>query len=261
MIPNKNTNICFKILLVISVFMTFFLIPSCTKEKMPFDDPSFKYETDSVKDIDGNVYKTVKIGDQWWMAENLRVRHYRNNVPVGYNQSMPDSQWMKLQTGAYCYLYNSPVPYNGMLYNWQAVNGTNGIAPDGWHVPTNDDWIKLEIFLGMNSDVAGIIGWRGTHEGEKMKSPITEYLGWKIDQNMNNSNESGFAALPGGCRLYNGLYIDKDPSFTGFWWSSSEYGTDQAWYRHLDYKNGGVFRYYAPKSSGYSIRCVKNSQN
>jgi uncharacterized protein (TIGR02145 family) len=245
---------------IINTLLIFLILSAaCEKEKMPHKDPAYVFETDSVKDIDGNVYKTVKIGDQWWMAENLRAKHYRTGTPIAYNQSQADSLWMNLKIGSFCYLYNSSIPYNGPLYNWYAVNNPDEIAPEGWHIPTDDDWKKLEIFLGMNSEKADLITWRGTNEGEKLKSPRTKTLGWKIDQNINNSNESGFSALPGGCRLYNGLYIDNDPSCTGFWWSSSEIATNKAWYRYLDYKSGGIFRDYAQKSSGFSIRCVKDN--
>jgi uncharacterized protein (TIGR02145 family) len=243
---------------IFMLLFTLLLWVACEKEKMPFKDLDYSYETDSVTDVDGNVYKTVKIGDQWWMAENLRVIHYRDLSSIFYDQSMTDKDWADLTKGAYCYLYNGSTPYNGLLYNWYAISNSNGIAPEGWHIPTDDDWKELERFLGMTVDTSNLIGWRGTHEGEKLKSPKTETQLWIIDQNIHNTNESGFTAFPGGCRLLNGIYVDAGPNSTAFWWTSSEAGSDQAWYRYLDYQYAGVFRYYASKASGFSIRCVKD---
>ena len=223
---------------------------------MPLKQEIYVFETDSIIDIDGNVYKTVKIGDQWWMAENLKVRHYRNNTSIYYNSSMTGSIWASLNTGAYCYL-NDREQFNGNLYNWYAVNNTNGLAPEGWRIPTDEDWKKLEIFVGMNPDTVGMTGWRGRHEGEKLKARLRESYYWTLDISINNTDESGFSALPGGIRLYDGSFGDALQNNTGFWWSSTEIENGQIWYRYLDYKYGGVFRYYTHKSSGLSVRCIK----
>lgn len=244
---------------ILMILISLFSAAACEKERMPSRDPDFSFETDSLTDVDGNVYRTVKIGDQWWMAENLSVIHYRNNIPIYYDQSMPDSEWAALTKGTYCYLYNGSTPFNGILYNWRVINNPNEIAPEGWHVPSDDDWKELEMYLGMTSDTANLVGWRGTHEGEKLKSPKSETRAWTIDQDIHNTNESGFTAFPGGCRLLVGLYTDAGPNSTGFWWTSSEVGDNQAWYRYLDYQYSGVFRYYTSKSSGFSIRCVKDN--
>jgi uncharacterized protein (TIGR02145 family) len=244
---------------VISLCLVLICCLSCEKEKMPFEQIIYEFEYDSIKDVEGNTYKTVKIGDQWWMAENLKVGHYRNNVPLFYDQSLTDSEWASLKQGAFCNLYNSSLPYNGVLYNWYAVINTNGIAPEGWHIPTDADWKKLEQFVGMNDGVAEMIGWRGTDEGEKLKSPKGKTFAWRIDPNINNTNQSGFTAFPGGCRLFNGNYGDSGQNSTGFWWTSSEHDNDQAWYRYLDYRYKGIFRYYCPKECGYSVRCVKDN--
>lgn len=232
---------------------------------MPSKSLIYSFETDSITDVDGNVYKTVRIGDQWWMTENLKVAHYRNGIPVFYSQRLTNKEWEELEKGAFCYLNNSSIPYNGLLYNWYAIVDKNGISPEGWRVPTDDDWKELEQFLGMNPDTIDLTGWRGTHEGEKLKSPSTKNTSifWTIDQSIKNTNESGFSAMPGGFRLFNGSYGHSGPNSTGtstgFWWSSSVNGNGQVWYRYLDYKYGGVFRFYAPKSSGFSIRCVKDN--
>jgi len=224
---------------------------------MPVNDPVYTYETDSIIDIDGNVYKTVRIGDQWWMAENLRVKKYRNGTNIYYNASMTPTEWAGLTTGAYCNLNDSHIPANGSLYNWYAIVHPGGLAPEGWRIPTDEDWKKLERFIGMHADTINLSGWRGTHEGEKLKSRISEKFSWKLDPNMNHTNQYGFTAFPGGLRLFNGSFGESGGS-AGFWWSSTEAGNGNAWYRYLDYRVGGVFRYFAPKASGYSIRCVKD---
>jgi uncharacterized protein (TIGR02145 family) len=145
-----------------------------------------------------------------------------------------------------------------MLYNWYVISDTNGITPEGWRIPTDEDWKKLESYVGMSTDMLNTIGWRGTHEGEKLKSPSNSTMAWTLDQDIHNTNESGFTAFPAGCRLFDGSFVDSGPNSTGFWWTSSESDNNQAWYRYLDYKHAGIFRHYAPKACGLSIRCVKD---
>jgi uncharacterized protein (TIGR02145 family) len=232
---------------------------------MPLEDPIPPAETDSIFDFEGNVYKTVRIGDQWWMAENLRSKYYRDGSPLYYNQSMPDSLWGKLTIGAFCNSGGGYVSFNGLLYNWHAVSNPSGLAPEGWHIPTDDDWKQLEISLGMSEAASDLTGWRGTREGEKMKAPKkTDDLYWAPSENVYNSNESGFSALPGGCRLFDGTWGDINlmnyKYMKGFWWSSSGDVSGGAWYRYLDYKYSNIFRYYADKSYGFSIRCVKDQK-
>ena len=119
-----------------------FLGTGCIKE----DDN--KPETGTVTDIDGNTYVTVKIGEQWWMAENLKVTHYRNGDSIP--NITADIQWAALDTGAWCSYDNNPdnVNHYGRLYNWYAVTDSRNIAPAGWHVATNDEWIALITILG-----------------------------------------------------------------------------------------------------------------
>ena len=147
----------------------------------------------NVTDIDGNVYQTVKIGDQWWMAENLKVIHYQNGD--GITKLPNNTVWSTYGEGAYCNYDNndSNADIYGSLYNWYAVNDSRNIAPDGWHVPTDEEWKELEMFLGMSQSEANGTGWRGTDEGSKLKATS----GWS---GFNGTNESGFSALPGGSR-------------------------------------------------------------
>jgi uncharacterized protein (TIGR02145 family) len=135
-------------------------------------------------DIDGNEYHTVIIGGQEWMVENLRVTPYRNGDPIP-NVSDTTS-WRALTTGAYCSYDNDPScsAMYGNLYNWYAVNDFRQIAPEGWHVPTYEEWIVLETHLGGD-----------TIAGGKLKESGTEH--WRAP-NVGGTNESGFSALPGG---------------------------------------------------------------
>ena len=246
--------------IVMDFFFILALADSCNK-----DSASVTIETGSVTDTDGNVYKTVKIGRQWWMAENLKVKRYRNGDSVFYIGVTLDSAiWNKNKTGAY-YIYDSRDTashnYNGkifgFLYNWYAISNQKNIAPAGWHVPTDDEWKQLEIYMGMGNDDADKVNWRGTKEGDKLK---IQSGGWTIPTDQYNvwgTNESGFSAIGGGCVMFNGVFGIPGANYEGFWWTASEQDTG-AWYRYLDYNKANIFRFYGPKSYGFSVRCVKD---
>ncbi len=207
-------------------------------------------ETGTMTDIEGNVYKTVKIGNQWWMAENLKVTKYKNGVLVTDGQNF--SGWGN-GAEAFCIYDNSTV---GNLYNFYAVNNSNGLAPEGWHMPTDEEWKELEKTLGMMQSEADKSGWRGTDQAEKMK--IEELKGWERYADLWPLNTSGFSATAGGCRLYDDTWGSPGLFSVGFWWTINENSTEDAWYRHLDYKKNNVFRYYGNKNYGFSVRCVKD---
>ena len=161
----------------------------------PGPEPICGPETGTVTDIDGNTYQTVKIGDQWWMAENLKVTCYRNGDAI---PNITDgTTWASLSTGAYCEYNNdiNNVATYGRLYNWYAVTDSRNIAPAGWHVPSDAEWKQLEMYLGMSQSEADATGWRGTDEGGKLKEVGTMH--WN-SPNTGATNESGFTALPGG---------------------------------------------------------------
>jgi uncharacterized protein (TIGR02145 family) len=192
------------------------------------------------------------------MAENLRVTKYRNgNSLFTLQASETDSAWGQKTKGYYCMFYNNSdnkTKY-GLLYNWYAVNDTSRIAPAGWHVPSDAEWKELERYLGM-SDVDAV-NWRGGHEGDKLK--VQSPTDWTTYGNIWSTNESGFSALAGSCRLFNGTWGYPATGGTGFWWCSDVHtANNQPWYRYLDYKKSGVFRYYGIKTYGMSIRCVKD---
>jgi len=211
--------------------------------------------TGTVSDFDGNVYQTIKIGDQWWMAENLKATHYRNGDPISH---IPDSAtWVNLSTGAYCNYDNNEenVPVFGRLYNWFAVDDSRSIAPEGWHVPTDAEWKQLEMFLGMPQAEADGLDWRGTNEGGKLKDTGTVY--WD-NPNSGATNESGFTALPGVYRHDNGSFLHAWGWYAAFW-SSTIAGDYSAWYRQLYYQYAQVRRNSIHCRYGYSIRCIQNT--
>lgn len=214
-----------------------------------------KKDSNDLIDIDGNIYKTVKIGNQIWMAENLNVDHFRNGDPI--TELKKDDDWDKAgdeERPACCYYKNDPKNGKkyGRLYNWYAVNDPRGLAPEGWHVPTDEEWKELEMYLGMSQSSANDIDYRGLDEGDKLKATS----GWK--ENGNGTNESGFFALPGGERKFDG-YFDTLGAIATFW-SSTEENTSPifAWPRSLNYLYSGVDRNISNKPSGYSIRLVRD---
>ena len=209
----------------------------------------------TVTDIDGNVYQTIIIGTQEWMAENLKVTHYRDGeaIPTGHS----NSEWSNLSTGAYCAYDNneSNADTYGYLYNWYAVDDSRNIAPEGWHVPTDDEIKQLEMHLGMSQSEADDTGYRGTNEGSKLAGRADIW----IDGNLENNSEfgtSGFTALPGGYRYTNGYYYGM--GYFGYFWSSTEDTSYCAWARILGFNNSGVYRYNYAKQSGFSVRCLRD---
>jgi uncharacterized protein (TIGR02145 family) len=212
-------------------------------------------EYSSVTDIDGNIYKTVKIANQWWMAENLKVTKYQDGSPIINVPKFQDATWDTTHSGARC-LYDDNVTAPGLLYNWSAVTDGRRIAPVGWHVPSDEEWKTLEESIGMPVSEANKTSWRGTNEAEKLK--IEAPKGWTTYSSIWGTNESGFAALAGSCRLSNGTWGDPGLFSTGFWWSATPYQGGQAWYRYLDYKNANIFRSHVLQNYGCSIRCVKD---
>lgn len=205
-----------------------------------------------VTDYDGNVYKTVTIGTQEWMAENLNVEHYRNGDVIPQVQD-PD-EWINLTTGAWCY-YENNSDYEktyGKLYNWYAVNDPRGLAPEGWRIPSDEEWTQLTDFLGgitKDTNEYGDEYWIIKEVGNKLK--VTTL--WS-QSNEGTTNESGFTAFPGGERAEFGLFncIDNDSWF----WSSSQNYESLAWSRFLT--GSDVVRNSFYKGNGLSVRCVKD---
>ncbi len=217
------------------------------------DDPtsSEEIETGTVTDIDGNVYQAIRIGNQWWMAENLKVVHYLSGEAIV--NVTEDTIWNNLTTSAYCNYNNSidTAAIYGRLYNWYAVVDSRRIAPSGWHVATDEEWQTLVDYLGGENVAGGKLKTTGTvEEGSGLwHNPDFEHP--------EATNESGFSALPSGIRGYTGSTF----TFLGYsalFWSSTEYGSDLAWLRALNYGHSKVYRHSYSKQQGYSVRCVKD---
>jgi len=198
----------------------------------------------SVVDVDGNVYNTIKIGTQVWMKENLKVVHYRDGSPI---PDITDSaQWANDQIGAYCNFNNdlSFVSTYGRLYNWYAVNSFHNIAPTGWHVPTEAEWIVLTTYLGGDTLAA-----------EKMKEAGN--IHWIFFHDIVTTNASGFTALPAASRSYDGPFLGYVGLHCQFW-SSTEYDSGNAWSLLMTNFQSKVYYGYSNKKLGLSIRCVKD---
>jgi len=208
--------------------------------------------TGTVIDIDGNEYKTIKIGDQEWMAENLKVTRYRNGDPIP--KVINHSEWISNEPriGKYCSYDNddSNISTYGLLYNYGVVY-YDDIAPVGWHVPTDEDWKELEMSLGMSESEADSKGWRGTVEGGKLKATGTTY--WNTP-NEGATNVSSFSAVPGGFR--DAVYgsFNNIGSWSFFW----SYTDCEIWSRALYHSHAEINRLYWGGSYGFSIRCIKD---
>ena len=210
--------------------------------------------TGTVTDVDGNIYSTIGIGSQLWMAENLKTTKYSNGTDIPLITD--NTTWAELTTPGYCWYDNDQATYGetyGALYNWFTVEAGN-LCPTGWHVPTDEEWKTLEMYLGMSQEEAELQGWRGTDEGGKLKETGTTH--WN-SPNTGATNESGFTALPGGLRYYGGSFhaIGND----GLWWSASEDGTGSAGFRNVYYDDSGVNRGYGDdEENGFSVRCLRD---
>lgn len=226
--------------------------------------------TGTVTDIDGNVYKTVRIGTQWWMAENLRVTHYRdgNGIQAAaaggqpwmagnliathhpYGDEIPlvtdNAAWSTLTTGAYCIYDNneSNAQIYGNLYNWYAVADSREIAPVGWHVPIDAEWQILVDIVGGDLIAGGALKEAGTAH---WISPNT------------GTNEFGFTALPGGYRIIDGTY--RRLGTNALFWSCTEDPEGFmpfAWYRSLFNNTSRINHLSDSKNIGMSVRCVRD---
>ena len=210
-------------------------------------------ETNTLLDPrDSAVYQTVKIGEQVWMAENLAYLPYVTPAtdisptePYIYVYGYRGSSTEEARAGNYFKDY-------GVLYNWTAANN---VCPEGWHLPSDEEWKKLEIYLGMNPSQADEFGWRGSNQGALLKETGTDH--WYSPNNQ-ASNTSGFTATPGG-------YFSEGSHYTwegvfGKWWTSTEYGDEgeTAWHRVLHFTTNQVYRSANFREHGYSVRCVKD---
>lgn len=229
--------------------IVFTLTTGCNPENLP-DGSS----VGTVKDKDGNVYNTVKIGTQVWMVENLKTTTYNDGTAIQLVTDFP--AWRNLSTPGYCWFNNNSTYKNkyGALYNWYAV-GTGKLAPTGWHVPTEAEWEKL------NNYVTSKFGNSGA---AKALAATTDWNAWSdvgsIGNDLSKNNSTGFSALPGGYRFYNDVQGFGNFGDGGRWWSSSA-SNIAAWDWELFcdftilYGGGDA---YMEKQNGLSVRCVKD---
>lgn len=235
---------------IVIIFLCFTIATGCRKEEIKQKKTN---ETGTVTDISGKVYKTVKIGNAWWMAENLAVKVYNDSTPIiEVNLSDNDTVWANKTVGAYSNVEDNSLRF-GLNYNWYALANPKKIAPVGWHIPSDQEWKDLERELGMSSTEVDKTSWRGTNERDKLIEKKS--IAWGGDENnLIGNNESGFTALTATCRLFNGA---DGESRSAFWWSSTLNG-NEAWYRNITSNHTNIFRYHAYKTYGFSVRCVKD---
>jgi uncharacterized protein (TIGR02145 family) len=258
----KNTLMKNKTILVtIAMLMVAISAASQIKAKQPLPDPPPPTETDSAKTnnradtvktedlLDFSRFevkssspkKTITIGTQTWLAENLNAGSFRNGDPIP--EVTTKEEWAKAgKEGkpAWCYYNNDPANEKkyGKLYNWFALTDQRGLAPTDWHVPSEEEWKLLLSYLGKDA-------------GRKMRT-VSD---WK-SANDNGTNESGFAALPGGCRFGDGDFSENNGS-NGFWWSSTEFLTTRTGYGfNIEYY--GAVSKHLYDDDGLSVRCVKD---
>ena len=219
----------------------------------------------SVIDIDGNEYETVKIGDQCWFAENLKVSRYRDGTEIPRIEDHDD--WWDLDEGARTVYDHKSIPDHeefyvdseeemfemfGYLYNFDAVIDERGLCPEGWTVPSDEDWKDLEIELGMDEDETEGYWYRGDDEGDKLKG------GEGLWDNSEEYGSTGFNALPGGYRRNYGDYgnIGTNANF----WTSTD-SNSKAIRRNLYWENSEIYRIRTSQGNGLSVRCLKDNQD
>ncbi len=212
----------------------------------------------TITDIDGNTYNTVQIGDQCWMKENLKTTTYHNGTQISNVQDADD--WGDLTTGAYVW-YDNDISWKnsyGALYNWHTTVDANGLCPIGWHMPTNDEWTTLTDFIGGTSQPYG----NKLKSCRQVYSPLgggcntTEHPRWNEHNTHYGTDNYGFSGLPGGYRKTNGSFYSI--GIYGFWWSSTEDSSGDAWYLGLGYLYGDVGVIHYKKRRGRSVRCLKD---
>lgn len=217
---------------------------SCTKENnnirpFPTTDKSLTQTiTTDINSAESNA--SIIIGTQRWMTKDLNLSHYRNGDQIP--EVKDQTAWSNLTTGAWCW-YNNDSSIRVRLYNWYAVNDPRGLAPAGWHVPSDAEWTTLSTFLG-GEFVAG---------GKMKEAGLSHWLAPNTDA----TNSSGFTGLPGGYRGNNSAKF-KGIGAAGYWFSSTQYNKRNAWSRNLYGANGSVSRGFSDKQVGFTIRCLKD---
>jgi len=227
-----KARIYFNLFIVVVLFFLF----GCSKS-----DTTTTIQYGSVSDFEGNAYKTVAIGSQVWMAENLRSEKLNNGTAIPLVTD--NSTWANMTTSAYSFYSNDSVSYKnnyGVLYNWYTVQ-TGRLCPSGWHVPSDEEFTTLNTTLGVDSLAGGML---------KLNT------GYWYAPNTYATNSTGFTAISSGYRNYNGAFNSSEGYLAAFW-STTEYSS-YARYIYLNYNSGAIGRNYADKEYGLSVRCIKD---
>lgn len=226
-------------------------------------------ELGTVIDYEGNKYRTIKLGEQWWMVNNLKTTHYPDGSEIPVVESVSVWEALGYEEIACCFYdngKNNEARIYGALYTWPAVmkgqpssdmnpSGVQGVCPDGWHVPSDSEWKELEMFLGMSEAATDSIGFRGSNQGSMLASSASFWQDGYLDSNP-AFGMTGFHAQPGGGRRYDGTFGHKGDNAN--FWTATEYSNIRAWGRHIYAQYSSVHRYRNAKSDGFSVRCVKD---
>lgn len=212
-----------------------------------------------VIDIDNNTYQTAWINNKCWMAENLKVTRYSDNTEIAFPGANEDL-WQNNTTGAYAW-YNNQISNKdlyGALYNWFAVTNAKGLCPEGWHIPTQEEWVELENFIPEPIQQKG----NKLKSCRQVNSPLggdcntDEHPRWDQHNTHFGTDVYGFSALPGG-RRESGGNTNQLGSFC-WWWSSTFLSETHAYSRYLSNGSGGYNDFSMLKNFGFSVRCVKD---
>ncbi len=257
----KGINL--KILSLLLIGSCLLIVSSCKKEDdpAPIEQPDvIIYDTivappNMVYDASGNLYSTVVIGDQRWMRENLRTSHFNNGDPIPYVPAV--TEWSAMSSAAWSY-YDNDAAYGeiyGKLYNWYTVSDPRNVCPAGWHVPTDEEWMELEVTLGVPEAELTMTTPRGVAEnaGGKMKSTLL----WD-SPNTGADNSAGFLGYPAGTRGVSGDFVNLGTRAK--WWTASPAPIlqDQAIDHQLWWNSAGIYRLTNIRRAGSSIRCVQD---
>mgnify|MGYP001378082244 CR=1 FL=1 len=217
----------------------------------------------AVEDIDGNCYATVRLGTQLWMAENLKTTHYNNGYEISNITNSDD--WGSYDEGQYGVYDNDPANADiyGNLYNFAVVDDDRDVCPVGFHVPSDEEWIELEMFLGMSEEEANSTGYRGTNEGSQLAGNSDLWISVYPANNLVNNaafGTSGFNALPTGMLSETSSYYNYGLGKYSSFWSSLEdsFMIGRAYGRAVYYNHINVSRNTADKIKGLSVRCVRD---
>jgi uncharacterized protein (TIGR02145 family) len=240
---------------------------SHTKSLIPNESQNIDFEFIECVDGDENLYGVVTIGEQVWMAENLKTTKYKNGEGIEY-PGTNNSAWQYNTNGAYAW-YNNDISWKdsyGALYNWHAVYNANGLCPTGWYVPSDAEWTQLVDYLVAqgfpnqwdNPNGAG----NALKSCRQENSPLggdcntSEHPRWNAHSTHHGFDEFGFSAFPGGHRYPYGYFSSL--GVYGYWWSSTEYSSTNAWLRYMRHDFGYVYRLILNKTNGFSVRCLRD---